>query len=54
MDDLTLLNKAAIMSPEVSTLNMIDKARSKFEDEQLKKIAGLASPQPPEDKPMKG
>ena len=45
MDDLILLNKAAIMSPEISTLNMIEKAKSKFEDEQLKRIASVASPQ---------
>lgn len=46
MDDLVLLNRAGIMSPEVSTLNMIGEAQSKFKEEQLKKIAGLASPQP--------
>jgi hypothetical protein len=44
-DDLVLLNKAGIMSPEVSTLNMIDKARSKFE-EARKRIASVSSPQP--------
>jgi hypothetical protein len=44
-DDFVLLNKAGIMSPEVSTLNMIDKARSKFE-EALKRIASVSSPQP--------
>jgi hypothetical protein len=46
MDDLILLNKAGIMSPEMSTLSYIDKAKSKFEDEQLKRIAQVANPQP--------
>ena len=51
-DDLALLNRAGMMSIETSTLEYIKKAKSKFEDEQLKKIAGLASPQPLEDKPQ--
>jgi hypothetical protein len=46
MDDLVLLNKAGMMTPEISTVNMIDKARSKFEEEALKRIASVASPQP--------
>jgi hypothetical protein len=45
-DSLALLNRAGIMAVETSTLNMIDKAKSKFEDEQLKRIAQVANPQP--------
>jgi hypothetical protein len=43
-DDLMLLNRAGIMSVESSTLSMIDKARSKFEEEYLKKIAAVSTP----------
>ena len=45
-DDLLLLNKAGIMSAEHSTLGMIDKARSKFEEEHLKRIAAVSTPSP--------
>jgi hypothetical protein len=45
-DDLALLGRAGIMSPDMSTLNMIDKAKSRFEEEALKRIAAVASPQP--------
>jgi hypothetical protein len=44
-DSLALLNRAGIMDVNVSTLSMIDKARSKFEDEQLRRIAQVANPQ---------
>jgi hypothetical protein len=46
MDDLILLNKAGMMSSEMSTLSYIEKAKSKFEEEALKRIASVASPQP--------
>ena len=37
-DDLLLLNKAGIMSPEYSTLNMVKEAESRFKEEALKKL----------------
>jgi hypothetical protein len=43
-DDLLLLNKAGVMTPETSTLSMIDKAKSRFEEEILKRIASVAQP----------
>lgn len=46
MDTLMLLNKAGIMSPEHSTISMVEKARSKFEEEYLKKIAAVSTPTP--------
>lgn len=45
-DDLLLLNRAGIMSPDHSTLNMIDKARSRFEEEHLRRIAQVSTPSP--------
>ncbi|HEU4446276.1 MAG TPA: hypothetical protein VFR94_16510 [Nitrososphaeraceae archaeon] len=44
MDTLILLNKAGVMNNEYSTLNMVEKARSKFEEEALRKIAVASSP----------
>ena len=50
-EDLMLLNKAGMMSPEMSTLEYIQKAKSKFEDEQLRRIAQVANPQPQPEQP---
>jgi hypothetical protein len=47
-ESLALLNRAGIMSIETSTLEYIQKAKSKFEDEQLRRIAQVANPQPQE------
>jgi hypothetical protein len=44
MDTLLLLNKAGIMSPEFSTLNMVSEAKDRFREEQLKRIAAVSSP----------
>jgi hypothetical protein len=53
MDDLIFLNKAGIMSPDMSTLPMINKAKSRFEEEQLRRIALASSPQPqPQPQPV--
>jgi hypothetical protein len=38
-DNLALLNRAGIMIPEASTLHMVDKAKNRFEEEGLKRIA---------------
>jgi hypothetical protein len=46
IDDLILLNKAGIMAVEYSTLGMIDKARARFEEEALKRIATVAGTSP--------
>jgi hypothetical protein len=43
-DQLMLLNKAGMMTIENSTLHLINKARDRFEEEQLKKIALVSSP----------
>ena len=47
---LMLLNKAGVMSPEVSTLSMAGEAKDRFKEELLKKIAAVSSPtRQPED-----
>jgi hypothetical protein len=43
-DQLVLLNKAGMMNVEQSTLHLIDKARDRFEEEQLRRIALASTP----------
>lgn len=45
-DTLMLLNKAGIMSPDYSTLDMVSEAKDRFREEQLKRIAQVSTPQP--------